>query len=136
MARFFKWMAKKGLLAKKGAAAIVIAAVLSLAVQPALTAAMTSPQCSDARASAMADTLTMADRERSADQSSCCNDSESSDQYECGNVCAIACASSTAADMPFSAVSIAAPAHPQHETDIKRPLLQFASAFIPPPPRT
>jgi len=133
MVRLIRLIAMKGLLAKKGAAAIVIAAVLSLAVQPVLAAAMTSPQC--AHASAM-ENGAMSNHSDMADQLGCCSDNEEPGNHDCGNFCVISCANSTAADMPFSAVSVAAPSRPHLEARSMQPLLQLAAAFIPPPPRT
>jgi hypothetical protein len=118
----------------QGGAAIMIAAVLSLAFQPALASTMASPQC--AHAPTTIEIQAAFNHAYETDQSACCTDDESSDQHECDNFCATSCTSSTAADMPFSTASVAAPSHPQHEADIKRPLLQVDIAFIPPPPRT
>ncbi len=114
---------------------MIIAAVLSLAFQPVLAATLTSPQCAHA-AAATTEIQAAINHDDEAGQSVCCIETEGADQHECGNFCAISCTSSTAADIPFSAASIAAPSHPQHEADIKRPLLQYGAAFIPPPPRT
>ncbi|NOX82774.1 MAG: hypothetical protein GXP06_07280 [Alphaproteobacteria bacterium] len=122
------------LIAVKGAVAIMIAALLSLAFQPVLASTMASPQCAHAPTTIAIQAAINHDYE--TDQSACCTDDETSDQHECGNFCATSCTGSTAADMPFSTASIAAPSHSQHEADIKRPLLQFDIAFIPPPPRT
>jgi hypothetical protein len=120
------------LMAVKGAVAMMIAAVLSLAFQPVLASTMTSPQCAHASATAQMQTMLNED----AGQSACCTENESSDQHDCGNVCVTSCPSSTAADMPINAVSITAPSHLQHKADIKQPLLPFNVTFIPPPPRT
>ncbi len=113
---------------------MMIAALLSLAFQPVLASTMTSPQC--AHAPTTIGIQAAINHAYETDQSACCTDNEASDQHECGNFCAVSCTSGTAADMPFSTASIAVPSHPQHEAEIKRPLLQFDTAFIPPPPRT
>jgi hypothetical protein len=122
------------LMAVKGAVAIMIAAVLSLAFQSVLASTMTSPQC--AHAPTTIEIQAAINHDYETDQSACCTNDESSDQHECGNLCATSCTSNTAADMPFNASSVAAPTHPQHEVDVIRPLLQFDIAYIPPPPRT
>jgi hypothetical protein len=121
-------------MAVKGAVAMMIAAILSLVFQPVLAETMTSPQC--AHASTTVEIQAAIDHAYEADQPACCTGNEASDQHECGDLCATSCTSNTMADMPFSASSVAAPAHPQHEVDVKRPLLQFDIAYIPPPPRT
>ncbi len=119
-------------MAMKGPAVILIAAILALAFQPALASTMTSPQCSHATAT---DHHSIAAHSDMADPADCCIDSQQSGEHQCSNFCVISCASSAVADMPLGAVLIAAPSHSQHETDIKRPLLPFDAAFIPPPPR-
>jgi len=133
MVRLIRLIATKGLLAKSGLAAIMVASVLSIAFQPALASAMTSPQCS--HASAM-ENGAMANHADMADQMGCCSDNVEPGNHDCGNFCVISCANSTAADIPLSAVSVATPSRPRLEARSMRPLLQLADAFIPPPPRT
>ena len=136
MVRLFRLMVMKGLLAQISLAVIMIASALSFVLQPALASTMTSPQCADTHASAMADTtLTMAGHEGRTSQSSCCNDNETSNQHGCGDFCVISCTNSTAADVPLNTALMAAPSHRLRHTNFKRPLVQFAAAFIPPPPR-
>ncbi len=129
----------------KGPAAIMIAAILSLAFQPAMATAMTTSQC--AHMTAMADAHVIASHgaghesipgsshENNADKASCCSGDEAPGTHKCGDLCAIACASSLTADLPLSAAFAAGPVHPHHESHTRPPLLQFAAAFIPPPPR-
>jgi len=136
MVSFVGLIERKGQFANNWLASILIASILSLAFQAVMAETMTSPQCADAHASAMADTLTMAGHEGSTDQSSCCNYNESSAEHDCGNICVISCTNITMADIPISDVTIAAPSHQHREPDSKQPLLQLTAAIIPPPPRT
>jgi len=124
------------LIAMKGPAAIIIAAIFSFAFQPVLASTMASPQCSNDSAMADHDANAIAENSDVADQSGCRSDNESSDEQECGTFCLTSCTNSITADISPSVLSIAPPSRPLYQTDSRRPLLQFSATFIPPPPRT